>query len=114
MLLIETKMDEQLLGYFIAFCTSMFVPPLIFVLSETIVKLVILPFYYVRSKECGLAIEGVLMPDMLIWTNRRFNEQLLVLLLILGQLALTYITTVTELKANFYVNLKNNWSFPIS
>ena len=80
----------HLLGYFFAFSTSELVPPLIFVLSETIVQLVILPFKHDKVKgEFGLAVDGVLMPKIDIWAEKRFNEQLLALLLIVGQLALT-------------------------
>ena len=93
-LVIETKMSTraqhavaQVLGYFIAFCTVESVPPLVFILTDRFVRLVILPFKYGINQEICLAVDGILMPDIPLWVGSKFNEQLLLLLLIVGKIA---------------------------
>ena len=103
--LIEAKMTNplkfqhtvaQLIGYYTAFNTNEYAPPLLFVLSEMNVHLVVLPF---KGTDSRLVVNSIVLPEMKLWRSNgvELDLHVLMLLLLVGQKTAELRPSSTEL-----------------
>ena len=63
----------QALGYFLAFKTELDLPPVVFVLTETVIKVLLFPFCDTASRDLCIALK---LKDLNLWENSSGVPQL--------------------------------------